>query len=421
MKSLRNITDITEYNIRINILNGIAFSISLNLVNPYFAKFIERLGATDYHMALLNSLPALISVFAFLPGAIFIESKSNKIKTTASILFTQKVFYLLMVCVPFINIVSKPMLFVLLIGFMNFSGSIYIMGYQSVIGDIFAPEKRSRAMSLRNRTVDILRLLITLLAGQILSIIPKTNSETIMWYQIFFTIAFIFGLLEVFTLLKFKSGYKSNINEPKNRYFDMFITTLKDIPKQKQFLSFFICSLIFHFGWQMGWPLFNIYTIKILGANEGWLSAISIANGLFAIFAATIWAKYADKKGNSTALIFATFGMAITPILYAFAPSLIYLVMFNIIIGISISGTLLILFNILLEVTPDNNRTVYIAIYNIFINISATIAPLISVYVKDIIGIFWALILVGILRLIGSTSFYIRNRIIMNKEATPHY
>jgi MFS family permease len=404
-------TNETDYNILINILNGIAYSIALNLMNPYLAKFSERLGATDYHIALLNSLPALVSVFAFLPGAIYIESRTNKIKATAQILFLQKLFFLMMLCVPFINIISKPLLFVLLVGFMNFPGSISIMGFQSLIGDILPSNKRSRAMGLRNRAIDISRLIVTLIAGQVLSLVPKSNSETIMWYQIFFGIAFIFGMLEVISMLYFKSN-SSNKNNSNTKYLNMFITTLKDIPNQKKFISFFICSLIFHFGWQMGWPLFNIYTIKILKADEGWLSTLNVANGLFAIFAATIWAKYADKWGNSISLAFATFGMAITPILYALSSSLIYLVFFNMIIGVSIAGTILILFNILLEVTPTKNRTIYIAIYNIFINISATIAPIFSVWVKDIVGIFWALIIVGILRLLGSFAFFLRNKII---------
>ncbi|MCT4542571.1 MAG: MFS transporter [Vallitalea sp.] len=409
MFSKKNSTkDITDYNIKINIVNGIAFAISLNLVKPYFAKFLERLGGNDYYFALLNSLPALLSVFAFLPGAILIESAKSKTKVTSKFLISQKLIYLLIAIIPFLGNVNKPFLFVLLIGLMNFPGSIAIMGYQSSIGDIFNSSNLGRAMSLRNRYSDVFRLIFSLLAGQALSIIPKTPEDTIKLYQLFFVLAFVFGCIEFIALLKFKNK-KDKEEIHKEKYLNVFVSTVKDIPKQKKLISFIICSLMFHFGWQMGWPLFSIYSIKYLHADEFWLSIITIVSGISSIFSSTLWAKFADKKGNSFALALATLGMSITPILYVFSKSLIHLAIFNVIVGVSVAGTILILFNLLLEVTPTKNRTIYIAIYNIMISISATIAPLVSVWLKDLTSIYFTLILVAILRLSGSIAFFIRN------------
>lgn len=411
-----NKDNITDYNIKINIFNGMAFSTSIYLVKPYFAKFAERMGASDYHFALLNSLPALLSIFAFLPGALMIEAAKSKTKITSKFLLAQKLIYLLIVTLPFLGSVNKPLLFVMFIGLMNFPGSVAIMGYQSSIGDIFNPRNRGRAMSLRNRYSDFSRLIISFLAGQILTLVPKTPEDTIVLYQIFFFIAFVFGVIEIITLLKFKERQEKE-ELPKERYFSIFLDTLKDIPKQKKFITFLICSVMFHFGWQMGWPLFSIYTIKILGANESWLSIITITGGASAIIASARWAKFADKKGNSLGLALATLGMSVTPILYAFSRSLIQLVFFNIIVGMCVAGTILILFNLLLEVTPDKNRTVYIAIYNIVINVSAAIAPLFSVWLKDMTSIYFTLILVGVLRMIGSLAFFVRNTKLKKRSA----
>lgn len=404
-----------DHNIQVNIINGIAASIAINLVNPYFAKFIERMGASDYHIALLNSLPALISVFAFLPGAFLIESSRDKVKTTSYILLIQKFFYLLMALVPLINGPSKPLLFVILVGLMNFPGSIAGIGYQSCVGDVFPPNKRSIAMALRNKFSDASRLIITLIAGQLLSLIPKTNAQTLMLYQLFFIIAFILGLTEVFTIL----GLKRELNETQktnvSNYFKAFKTTFLNLPKHKPFVTFLACSLTFHFGWQMGWPLMNIVTIKTLHASEAWLSAIAIAGGASSIFTSTLWAKFSNKKGNNFMLAVATFGMAITPLSYAFATTLFQILLFNIIMGVAIAGTVLILFNMLLEVTPNENRTIYIAIYSIFINISAAIAPIISIWLKDLTSIPTALILVSSFRFIGSIAFFVRNAYINSK------
>ncbi|HSN65709.1 MAG TPA: MFS transporter, partial [Fusibacter sp.] len=201
---LRNyiIPDFKSKNITINVYNGIALAVAINLVNPYYAKFAERLGASDYQMAYLNSLPAFISLFALIPGAIFIDLFGNKLKSTTWIMLLHKLFFLIIAFVPMIDGISKPWLFILLIAFMNLPGSIYTMGYQSSIGDIFSPSERGLAMGLRNRYSDIFRLLITFISGVLLSI-PKNDSEIILLYQLFFVVSFVIGLFEVYTFSKF--------------------------------------------------------------------------------------------------------------------------------------------------------------------------------------------------------------------------
>ena len=103
--------------------------------------------------------------------------------------------------------------------------------------------------------------------------------------------------------------------------------------------------MFFHIGWMGAQPLFSLYSIKVLKANEIGLSALSIASSISSIIAYTKWAKFADKKGNSLALSIAIFGMGITPILYALSSTIKQLVLFNIIVGVSVAGTTLILFN----------------------------------------------------------------------------
>lgn len=399
---------LVNYNINVNIVNGILATVALNLVNPYFAKFAERLGATDYEIAYLTSLPHFVSIFAFIPGAILIESYKDKKKITGSIMTIHKLFYILLACVPFFKGVNQATLFVMLIGLMNLPGSIGTMGFQSSIGDIFLPEDRGKAMGLRNRYATIFGMMVTFLSGELLTRVPKTNEDAIHLYQIFFAIAFLVSMGEVVSYFKFR-GIKKKKSKDKH-YIDCLKETLKNIPKEKDFILFSLCSIFFHIGWMGAQPLFSIYSIKVLKANEIWLSALSIASSISSIIAYTKWAKFADKKGNSLALSIAIMGMGITPILYALSNSIKQLVIFNVIVGISVAGTNLILFNILLEVTPKKNRTIYIAVYNTFIAIISAIAPILGIAIKNATSIKVALVIIGILRFIASIFFFMRDK-----------
>ena len=391
------------YNKKINIINGALATIAMNLVNPYYTKFAERLGATDYQIAYLTSLPHLISIFAFIPGAILIESLANKQKTIGCTMLFHKLFFLLIAIIPFLN-VNQASLFILMIGLMNLPGAIGTMGYQSSMGDVFNITDRVEAMGLRNRYSAFIGIVITFISGRILTSIPKSNDDTIKLYQIFFIIAFIVSLLEVVFFFKFK-GFKPQVKKESN-YLASLKQVVNEIPKNKKFLIFTFASLFFHIGWIGAQPLFSIYTIKILKANESWLSAISIASATSSMLAYTKWPKIAEKLGEHVALTIAIIGMGITPILYALSNNLFMLVLFNIIIGVSVSGTNLLLFNILLNIIPNKNRTIYIAIYNTLIAIIAGISPILGVKLKDMTSIYIALIVIASIRLTSSIFFY---------------
>lgn len=400
-----------KYNMKMNVINGVFAIIAINLVTPYFPKFAERLGAGDFLIGLLSSLPAAICIFTLIPGAILIENFKNKKNITVAILFIHKLFYLVLAAVPFLPKSHRALVFVLVVGIMNLPGSLGAAGYQSSIGDIFDPYELGRVMSSRNVYSTAFGILVTLLSAQLITKIPKTQNQTIVLYQVLFVITFIIAMGEVIAFYKFR-GIRTVKKERKTSYINSLRDTIRNIPNEKNYKIFTISSLIFYFGWQMGWPLFNIYTISNLKADEFWLSIIAVSSSLASIGAYKLWAKFARYKGNTYALFIATIGMSLTPLMYAVSRDLPTLVFFNIIIGVSTAGTTQILFNLLLEVTPNDNRTIYIAIYNTIMNISAAVSPLIGVAISKKTNIFIALVIVSALRFIGSAAFMISGRII---------
>lgn len=402
---------LVKYNIKMNVMNGVFAVLAANLVVPYFPKFAERLGAGDFLIGLLSSLPAAICIFTLIPGAILIENFKNKKNITGAIIFIHKLFYLLLAVVPFLPKSYQALVFVLIVGIMNLPGSVGGMGYQSSIGDIFDSRELGRAMSSRNIYSTAIGTLITLLSAQLITKIPKTNNQTIILYQVLFIVTFILAMGEVIAFFKLR-GIRTVKKEKETKYIDSLKETIRNISKERNYKIFTISSLVFYFGWQMGWPLFNIYTISNLKGDEFWFSIIAVSSSLASVGAYKFWAKFARNKGNIYALFIATIGMSLTPLMYAVSRNLPTLVFFNIIVGISTAGTTQILFNLLLEVTPNNNRTIYIAIYNTIINISAAVSPLIGVAISEKTNIYIALIIVSFLRFVGSIAFMISSKLI---------
>ncbi|SES65244.1 MFS transporter [Anaerobranca gottschalkii] len=409
-----------KHNIRCNTLNGIYSVLALNLVTPFIGILAKNLGAETYEIAMLSSFPALISVFSMIPGGILVDIFKEKKKITGLFIFITRFFFLLLALTPQLPTPYRVSALIVIYGIMNFPGSISGVAWQSFIATAIPAERRAQAFATRNKITSICGMIITLLAGQILRIY-KGSSE-IKIYQLFFIIAFCFALLEVYYHLKMKEPtFQENyVSTDKNS--ETFINKGKQVLTYKPFILFSLCSLLFHFGWQMGWPLFTIYQIDYLGADGTWISYLSVGNGLAGFVTYPLWSKLVNKKGNNYTVILATFAIAMSPFLFAISWNLYVLLIVNFFMGTAVAGISLVLFNLLLEVVPNENRTLYIALYNTMISLSAIASPMVGAFVYETFSsIYLALITAGTFRMLGSFTFFLRYKLLTKKEQKTVY
>lgn len=384
------------------VLYGMIYEVIFRLYNPYQVKFLERIGGSDFDISLFNSLPGLIMVFTTLP-AILIMKNLNSLKITGKMIFAQRFFILLYALVPLFHHSIQPLLFIGITALMSIPNSLYTNGFQSLTAELFLPEERALAISLKNRFGVIIITIVTYVTGQILTVLPRSESERIFYYQLFFITACLLTVFEYISINKLKPIQPSvNTNES-------FKIIIRGIFRNKNYLLFISCSLIFHFGWQMGWPLFSIYTIKNLGADEHWLAIISIASMLTMFVGYFFWPNVIERFGNPVIVAVCTLGMSITPLMYIVSNDLYTLTFMAALTGIFTSGTLTVLLNSLFEVIPTKNRIFYIGVYTTFTNITLSIAPIIGHSFSASHSIQFALVMTAIFRLLGGISFIIRN------------
>lgn len=392
----------TNENLKFYILNGVLFTIMSTLSRSYAVKFLDRLGGTSLHVSLFNALPGFIAIFATLPGILFMNKSSNKKAVMGKFFIGSRFFCLLFALVPFFPPKMAPMAFVILTALMNFPESVSLTALQSYSGDIFLPSERATAISLKNKFSTLAQVIFMFIMGTILSL-SSDNKTVIIIYQILFIIAFFIGLLEIMSFFKLK---EKSCNNVKLEY--KLKGNLKEFFRNKKFNSFLLCSLLFHFGWQMGWPLFNIYQINYLGANEIWLTILNVTSTLVMVISFNFWNNLIRKKGNPFVIAIATLGMAATPILFALSPNLYVMTITGLVTGFFTSGTITVILSSLLEAAPENQRIIYVGLHATFTNITLAIAPIIGNYFLSLYNIYIALIVTSVFRLVGSFAFYIR-------------
>jgi MFS family permease len=346
----------------------------------------------------------MIAVFAIIPGIMFMSRAVNKKKVIGIFFFLSRLFILSFALVPFIPEQYRPLVFVLLAGFMNFPESISTTAIQNFVAEAFSEKDRAFAIASKNKYSALISFISLLVLGQIIERLGTTDSKAIVVYQAFFIIAFLLGIYEIAALMKIKEN-----NPIEDDRIDVK-SSLQEIFRNNEFRIFLSCSLLFHFGWQMGWPLFSIYQIKYLGATEAWITVSNVSSGIAMFMSYGYWERLITKKGNCYAIALATTGMAATPIMYAWSPNLYVLTVAGIIMGFFTSGTTTTVLSSLLDVTPEKNRLMYVAVHATMTNVTLAIAPLLGDVALKHSNIYIALYAVAVARFIGSTAFYLRER-----------
>ncbi|MFT8323054.1 MAG: MFS transporter [Bacillus sp. (in: firmicutes)] len=379
--------------------NGIYTTLVLNISNNYFPLFaISVLGASNYQVGLISSLPPFIGMFAMIIGSIILNRLQEKKMFTVYSFFFSRVFLIGMAFVVYLPKQYQCFVFILLVGCMNFPFSFATLGWQSFIAEIIPEQRRNTFFSSRNRIMTLVGMISTFTIGFFLQLFDKDNAIP---YQLLYLAAFICGLIEIYYLKKHKEKKKVMLQKSEKKALFGFA-----VFKHKPFFYFLLCSLFFNFGWQMCWSLFSIYQIKYADATGLWISLFAVANSVGQVISFKWWGKMADKHSTAKMLIYVSIGMGSAPFLTVLSTNLVYLVLVNIFAGLFVSGTVLLLFNQLLETIEEKNRSQSIANYNILLALVAFVAPQFGVYLLEVTDIVTAMFVSSIIRASSGACFF---------------
>lgn len=393
-----------RHNIRLGNTQGIFSVLSLNLYNPFIPILaLKVLHASDQQMAWLSSLPAITGILALIPGAIFLDRLENKKRATTVTLLAARLFLFAISLLPFFPSQNLAFWLVIFVALMNFPLPLGTLFWQALIGKIIPPLERAKVIAYRNRITTAVGMLATLTTGIVISQFP----EDLAWpYQLFFFLAFVAGLLEVYYLSRLQEVHSANGTGREQPAFRL-IELLKRVWQEKRFVYFLLASLLFHFGWQMAWPLFNIYQVdeRFVNMNAFWLSMVTVINSVAQMLAFGWWGRQADRFGNGKMLIISGIGMALNPYLYMVTDNVWAVVAINFLIGLFVAGFIQTLFNRQLDLAPPEHRAFFLSIHAFVVGVSNIFAPMAGVAIFQATTMNTGFLVSGTIRLLGASAF----------------
>jgi hypothetical protein len=394
-------------NERLSIWNGSFAIVSMSIVNGFVAMYLlDALHASNNEIAMLNSLPSMVNLVAMLAAAMAIGQVQSKKRFCVTATSVSRTFYVWIAIVPLFAVHHPALWVVWLVALTRVPQSFGDLSWQALISDLIPTQRRSVFFSERNRTTTIVGLVTTLFTG----ILLQQFDKHLKWpYELVFISTVLFALAEIWLLMRHDDGAPSVRTEPLLvkgiRRFNS--GALKSALRDKQYISVVAALLLFNLGWQMAWPLFNIFQIKTAHATALWLGLFTVANQTTQILTFRWWGRMADRHGTGKMMAFAAFGMGLAPVITMLSTNMYYLTVVNLFTGIPVAGTVLLLFNYLLEVCPESVRTTYIAYYNVALSVVGFIAPELGIYLLQYLGMPVGMDISSVIRLVAGVTFLI--------------
>ena len=404
-----------KHNALISIADGMYYSIMAGLTTPFWGAYAVKLGASDYMIALLSSLPALVNLLAQVPSAILIDRYDSRLRPTLIWAMFERSFFLvfaLLAVVP-IPAAMKPPLLVLLYSLRNFPATTCGIAWTSMMGEMFSPRLRGRLFGERNMLCTLATLTATLAAGQLL--------DRVSWPWNYFSLymaSFVAVMASAYYLTKHKETplpRQERASSPQG--LGAFAAAFRD----RNFSRFLVAVMAMHVGFHVTASLWTILWVRIMGLSNAWIGMFSTVSGVTSVLSYRSWGRWSEKYGNAKILAVTALAHIAFPFIYAHFPSPYVYLGINAFGGFMGAGFNLALFNTLLDVSPAAGRPAYVATYNMGLGISGFVWPFLGVFMYERMGMTLALDWCTVLRaagMIAATLVLLRGRMNAKENAT---
>ena len=380
------------------------FGIANGILGTFTGVFAIRLGASDTLVGLLSSLPALINILWQVPSARIVERVGSVRDTTVKSLLFQRIIYLLIALMPFVLLRYRAEAVVGLITLSALPGALGGVAFTTLMARSVSVTKRASLVSVRNMLLSLTSMLSVLMAGPLLDAILFPYN-----YQIIIGVAFVASMFSLRQVRKIepmdqqrRPVVAASPGQAKGTLGERLRRTWQGVSTEKPFLRFTVGSFCLNWGMHFPMALYGLYRINTLGASDTWLGVLSTTMSAVQVVMFVIWGRVMKRTGSRRLLLLSAFGLAGFPLFTGLATSVEPLLLVAIWGAFFSSAYSIANFDTLMSVSPSDRLPTYTAVYNTLANVTAFVGPMLGITVAGWIGIRYALILGGALRLVGA-------------------
>lgn len=369
---------------------------------PFLPVFLTRLGATNFQVGLLTAMPALTGLLLALIVGRFLQTRPNIIPWFGLGRFLVVLSYTLTGLAPFFIPEEYLVSVVILIwAWATIPQTIVNIAFSVVMNAVAGPEGRYDLMSRRWSILGLTTAITVAMVGQVLDYLSFPLN-----YQLVFIGLSIGGLISYYysshLLLPDNPPLPQTASRSLRQRFKGYVDLIRS---ERPFVSFTTRQFIYAAGASLAIPLFPLYYVREVQANDAWIGFINTAQTAVVLIGYYIWTRQSRKRGGRFVLLCTTFSLALYPALAALTQNVLLITFYAGLAGIFQAGLNLVFFDEQMKTVPPQYSATFVSLAQSLNYLSVAIAPLLGTLLASRIGLAEALLVSAVLRFIGFGLF----------------
>jgi MFS family permease len=356
----------TRHNLRWFWFDGFFSAASDNILVTYLVLYLLALGASRAQIGLLSSLSSLSVALVLLPGALLVERIGHRKEVTVwAGGGVARVVILFLALIPF-GLKGTTLIYVAmaLSVIRDIFGNLAYPAWIAIIAEIIPISGRGRYFGTRNFAMGVIGMAVILLVGELI-----TRASKPAGYQIALGLAFVIGLMSTYSFAHIRVS-----KEPPAAQQGVPALTLpallRDLRKHPAFLTLAGVAALWNFSLNLAGPFFNVFLVQNLRATATMVGFLGVVSTIASLLVQRKLGEFADRWGSHRMQLISGLLIPIVPFLWIFVTSPWHVVPINIMSGVLWGAFSLASFNYLLELTPEEQRARYSALYQIIITVA---------------------------------------------------
>lgn len=393
--------ELQKRNFRYVQIDAIGVSIS-NVAAPFLPVFLTRLGASNFQVGLLSSMPGVTGLFLAILVGRFLQTRTDIVpwyslsRLLVILCYALTGILTLLVSEKFVIIATLAIW-----AFATIPQTALAVAFSVVMNAVAGPEGRYALLSRRWAIFGLTGVIGTFIVTRVINLLSFPLN-----YAIMFMVLSLGGFFSYYFSRKIQLPAQvapplPDIRSPRENLSN-YIKLLRENPV---FLSFSTKRFVYFSALVLSQPIMPLFLVREVHATDAQIGTVNMISTLVMLAGYFLWPRVSRRRGGRFVLLATTLGMTFYPALSAATPRIDLIILYAGIAGLFQAGLDLVFFDELMKTVPPEYSATFVALAQSMQYLSMIVAPLLGTWLAGYIELSGALWLSAGLRLFGFLLF----------------
>jgi hypothetical protein len=392
--------EIQKRNFRYVQIDAIGVSIA-NVAAPFLPVFLARLGASNFQVGLLTSMPGITGLLLAIIVGRFLQTRPHIVPWYSLSRLLVISCYALTGLLTFVLAKEYAIISTLAIwAFATIPQTALAVAFSVVMNAVAGPEGRYALLSRRWAIFGLTTVVMTFFVTRTIDLLEFPTNYALMFLGLS-----LGGLVSFYFSRKIKLAEQTPLMSVSPSSVGSARGYLSLFRNHPAFTSFAIKKFVYSSALTLGLTIMPLFLVREAKATDSQIGTVSMAMSIIMLVGYFIWPWSSRKYGGRFVLRATTFGLIFYPALTAATSQVTLIIIYAAIAGFFQAGLDLVFFDEMMKTVPQEYSATFVSLVQSMQYFSAIVAPLVGIWLANYIGLGGVLWVSASLRLVGFLLF----------------